>query len=159
MYRQSEKNLLNSNTSSACSDNTVNLGPTSGWDLLASLGHPCKFQRVSRLGSITARHSSSGRQQILRRWTEGATYIRQGGHHVGHWPTFLVGFLFVQLQISQQRKKIWVWTKHCLSHVGSKFVKIVPVCFQTGHYTRQPHLPLVFISPYGCMGGYLVYCV
>jgi len=27
--------------------------------------------------------------QTLRRWTEGATYIRQGGHHVGHWPTFL----------------------------------------------------------------------
>ena len=64
--------------------------PSSGWDLLASLGHPCKFQRVSCLGSITARHSSSGRQQTLRHWTEGATYIRQGGHHVGHWPTFLV---------------------------------------------------------------------
>jgi len=30
--------------------------------MLASLGHPCKFQRVSRLGSVTARHSSSGRQ-------------------------------------------------------------------------------------------------
>jgi len=26
------------------------------------LGHPSKFQRVSRLGSVTARHSSSGRQ-------------------------------------------------------------------------------------------------
>jgi len=26
----------------------------------------------------------------LRHWTEGATYIRQGGHHVGHWPTFQV---------------------------------------------------------------------
>jgi len=26
------------------------------------LGHPCKFQRVSRLVSVTARHSSSGRQ-------------------------------------------------------------------------------------------------
>jgi len=38
------------------------LRPTSGWDLLTSLGHPCKFQRVSRLGSVTARHSSSGRQ-------------------------------------------------------------------------------------------------
>ena len=35
---------------------------TSGWDLLASLGHPSKFERVSRLGSVTARHSSSGRQ-------------------------------------------------------------------------------------------------
>ena len=38
------------------------LRPTSGWDLLASLGHPCKFQRVSRLGSVTVRHSSSERQ-------------------------------------------------------------------------------------------------
>jgi len=36
--------------------------PTSGWDLLASLGHPCKFQRVSHLDSVTAQHSSSGRQ-------------------------------------------------------------------------------------------------
>jgi len=38
------------------------LRPISGWDLLASLGHPCKFQRVSRIGSVTTRHSSSGRQ-------------------------------------------------------------------------------------------------
>jgi len=29
-----------------------------------------------------------GVSQTLRRWTEGATYIRQVGHHVGHWPTF-----------------------------------------------------------------------
>ena len=64
------------------------LRPTSGWDRRGSLGHPCKFQRVSRLGSVTARHSSIGVSQTLRRSTEGATYIRQGGHHVGHWPTF-----------------------------------------------------------------------
>jgi len=38
------------------------LRPTSSWDPLASLGHPCNFQRVSHLGSVTARHSSSGRQ-------------------------------------------------------------------------------------------------
>ena len=38
------------------------LRPTNGWDLLATLGHPCNFQRVSRLGSVTARHSSSARQ-------------------------------------------------------------------------------------------------
>jgi len=71
------------------------LRPTSGWDRSSSLGHPCKFQRVSRLGSVTARHSSSGLSQTLRRWTEGATYIRQGGHHVGHWPTFLVTCVFI----------------------------------------------------------------
>jgi len=29
-----------------------------------------------------------GVSQTLRRWAEGATYIRQGGHHVEHWPTF-----------------------------------------------------------------------
>jgi len=38
------------------------LRPTSGWDRFVSLGHPSKFQRLSRLDSITARHSSSGRQ-------------------------------------------------------------------------------------------------
>jgi len=29
-----------------------------------------------------------GASQSLRRWAQGATYIRQGDHHVGHWPTF-----------------------------------------------------------------------
>ena len=58
-----------------------------GWDLLASLGHPCKFQRVSHLGSVTARHLVVGVSQTLGRWTEGATYIQQGGHNVGR-PTF-----------------------------------------------------------------------
>ena len=38
------------------------LRPTSSRDPLASLGDPSKFQRVLRLGSITAWHSSSGRQ-------------------------------------------------------------------------------------------------
>jgi len=66
------------------------LRPTNGWDRLTSLGHPCKFQLVLRLGSVTARHLVVGVSQTLRRWTEGVTYIRQGDHHVGHWPTFLV---------------------------------------------------------------------
>jgi len=30
--------------------------------------------------------------QTLRHWTEGAIYIQQGGHQIGHWPTFLVLF-------------------------------------------------------------------
>jgi len=45
--------------------------PTSGWDMLARLGHPSKFQRVSCLGSITARHSSSGRQPNLAALNRG----------------------------------------------------------------------------------------
>jgi len=40
----------------------MSMSPQYGELRLASLGHPNTFQRVSRLGSITARHSSSGRQ-------------------------------------------------------------------------------------------------
>jgi len=36
-------NLLNVDTSSTCLHNMVNFGHANGWDLLASLGHPCKF--------------------------------------------------------------------------------------------------------------------
>ena len=32
------------------------LRPTNGWGPSGSLRHPCKFQRVSRIGSVTARH-------------------------------------------------------------------------------------------------------
>jgi len=53
--------------------------------------HPCLT--FSYIGSVTARLSSSGRQPMFAAWNygtfaEGATYIRQGGHHVGHWPKF-----------------------------------------------------------------------
>jgi len=62
---------------------TAEIDPDSG-----SLRYPRKFQRVLRLGSVTARHLVVSVSQTLRRWTEGATYVRQGDHHVGHWPTF-----------------------------------------------------------------------
>jgi len=50
------KKLLSSNMSPTCPYNMVNFGPLagSGWDHFVSLGHPRKFQRVSRLGSVTA---------------------------------------------------------------------------------------------------------
>jgi len=38
------------------------LRPINGRDQLAGLGHPSIFQRGLRLGFVTARHSSSGRQ-------------------------------------------------------------------------------------------------
>jgi len=41
-----------------------------------------------RFDSVTARHLVVVVSQSLRRWTEGATYDRQGDHQVGHWPTF-----------------------------------------------------------------------
>jgi len=54
-----------------------------------------------------------GVSQTLRHWTEGATYIRQSGHHVGHWPTFLVlpMFLCCIIANSRQWSRIsYLWT-------------------------------------------------
>jgi len=57
----------------------------------------CPSLAFSYTGSITARHLSSGRQPnsvarykewIYGTFADGATCIRLGGHHVGHWPTF-----------------------------------------------------------------------
>ena len=45
------------------------LRPTSGWDRSGSLRHPCKFQRVSCLGSITGRHLVVCVSQTLQHWT------------------------------------------------------------------------------------------
>jgi len=67
MYQQSEKNLLNSNISFTWSQQYCELRPTSGWDRLASMGHPSKFQRVSHLGFITAATSlTAGQPNFVR---------------------------------------------------------------------------------------------
>ena len=84
------KNLLSTNMSSTCPHNIVNFQPINSWDRFDHLGHPSKFQLVSCLGSVTAWHLVVGVSWTLWRWTEGASYVRQGDHHVGHWPTFLV---------------------------------------------------------------------
>jgi len=56
------KKLLNSNISSTCPHTMVNFGPLTA-EMLASLGHPSKFQPVSRLGFVTARTLLNGGQQ------------------------------------------------------------------------------------------------
>jgi len=64
-YWQLEKSLLNSNISPHMFPQYGGHRPTNSWDLLVSLRYPSKFQRISRLGSVTARHSSSGHQPNL----------------------------------------------------------------------------------------------
>jgi len=64
------------------------LRPTNGWDRFTSLGHPCKFQRVSCLGSVTARHSSSGRQPNFAALNRGCLLYLAGRPSRWAWPTF-----------------------------------------------------------------------
>jgi len=83
-----KKNLLNSNTSFTCPDNIVNLRLLTaeiGWRVW---GTPANFNRIRVLAALLHDTLVVGISQTLWRSTEGATYIRQGGHHVEHWPTF-----------------------------------------------------------------------
>ena len=57
-----------------------------------------------------------GVSQTLRRWTEGATYIRQGGHQVGHWPTFLVSVESkITLLLTPSAYLVQLYCKRCLT--------------------------------------------
>jgi len=53
-------------------------------------GTPANFKRFRVFAALLPGTVVVGVSQTLQHWTEGATYILQGGHHVGHWPTFLV---------------------------------------------------------------------
>jgi len=73
-----EKNLLNIDTSSTCPHNMVKFGLLKAEICCRVWGTPANFN-----GTLVV-----GVSQTLRRWTESATYIRQGDNYVGHWPTF-----------------------------------------------------------------------
>jgi len=81
------------------------------WDLLASLGRPCKFQRVSRLGSVTARHSVVGVSQ---------TAALNRGRHL----------------YSAGRPSHWA-----LAHISSCFYFTILSFFTTGHFRCMYGLP------------------
>jgi len=49
---------------------------------------PANFNGFRVLAALLYGTPVLGVSQTLQRLTEGATYIPQGGHHVGHRPTF-----------------------------------------------------------------------
>jgi len=83
-----KKNLLNSNVSPTCPHNMVNFSPLAAEIRLRVWGTRAHFNGFRVLAALMLGTLIVGISQTLWRWTEGATYIRQGGHHFGHWPTF-----------------------------------------------------------------------
>jgi len=84
-----KKNLLSSNISSTWPHNMVNFGPLAADIFSLVWGTPANFSGFRVSAALLYCTPVVGVSQTLRRWTEDSTYIRQGGHHVGHWPTFL----------------------------------------------------------------------
>jgi len=98
MYRQSEKKFVKQQSLLHVCSQYGELRPTIGWDRFGSLGHPSYFQRLPRLGNVTARHVVVGVSQTLRRWTEappifGRAAIRLGIGPHSSWCCFVVVFV------------------------------------------------------------------
>jgi len=68
--------------------NMVNFGPLTAEVGSEVWGTPANFNGFRVLAALLHGTLVVAISQTLRRWTEGATYIRHGGHHVGHCPTF-----------------------------------------------------------------------
>jgi len=83
-------NVLSSNISSTCPHNMVNFGLLAAETVSLVWGTPANFNEFRVLAALLHGIPVLGVSQTLRRSTEGATYIRHGGHHIGHWPTFLI---------------------------------------------------------------------
>ena len=85
-----EKNLLSSSQQYLLHmhHNMVNFGPLAAEIGPLVWGTPANFNGFRVVAALLHGTVAVGVSQTLRRWTEGATYTRQGGHHVGHWPTF-----------------------------------------------------------------------
>jgi len=79
---------LNSNISSTCFYNMVNFGPLAAKIGSLVWGTPANFNGFRILAALLHGTLVVGVSQTLRRSREGGIYIRQGGHHAGHWPTF-----------------------------------------------------------------------
>ena len=90
-----KKNLLSSfNMPSRCPHNMMNFGPLAAEIVSLVWGTPGNFSGFRVLAALLHGTVVVGVSQTFRRWTEGATCIRQGGLHVRHWPTFLVILLY-----------------------------------------------------------------
>ena len=68
----------------------VNFGPLTAEISSGVWGTPANFNGFRVLAVLLQGTLVAGVSQTLWRWTDGTTYIRQGGHHVGHGARILV---------------------------------------------------------------------
>jgi len=90
MYRQSEK-MLNTNITSTDTHNIVNFGQLTaeiGWRRSMEVNQTLHDVWPSPWASTLCTALEQCASAKLQRSAEGATYIRQGGHHIGHRRTF-----------------------------------------------------------------------
>jgi len=76
------------NTSSTCPHSMVNFGPVTAENCWRVWGTPANFNGFRVLAALLHGTPEVSVSETLRRWTEGATYIRQGAITLGIGPHF-----------------------------------------------------------------------
>ena len=118
------------------------LRPTNGWDLFGSLGHPCKFQRVWRLGSVTGQHSISGCQPNFASLNRGR-YLYSAG-----WPSrWALAHILVSLAVNWN----WNWKHESINlYKNPKFTFICHLqnvmCCQCRHDNGEQNLLIYYVN-------------
>jgi len=112
-----------------CPHNMVNIGP-----LMAEIGPVvwgtlANFNGFHVLAALLHGSQVVSVSQTLRRWTEGATYVQQGDHHVGHWTTFLVtdGVAWsIRVSVCQHVNLSRLWGLHTLNMPFGLLTRVGP---------------------------------
>ena len=140
MYRQSEKNLLNSNASSACSDNIVNFGLLTAEICWRDRGTPTNFNGFCVLAALYCTASSSGRQPnfaALNRGRHLCSAGRPSGWALAHIlvrPTLLPGWVrsiaISGLYVSLSARIAVAWS----SSDDSAICYVLPVLWMTSRF-------------------------
>jgi len=106
-HNRALQSRMSSNICSTCPHDMVNFGPLAAEIASLVWGTPGNFNGFHVLAALLHGTLVLGISETLRCWTEGATYIWQGGHHVGHWPTFSIIYKSFKLSSS-----IALWPYH-----------------------------------------------
>ena len=109
----------------------VNFGPVAAEIVSLVWGTPGNFNGFRVLAALLHRTVVVGVSQTLRRSTEGATYIRQGGHDVGHWPRHWPTFLVVQYWANLQS----VHGFRCYDNAKCQRVLVLALCLVIFRYS------------------------
>jgi len=137
MYRQSEK-CIKWQYFLHMSSQYGELQPTNGWYVLASLGHPSKFQRVSRIGFVSAPTSLSGDQLNFARWLAFSC----AGIYIYILGAFAPNGILPAASLASKSCVLLYWQRYCTSLEQWASAKVCGVVqgVELRNFRRRRHL-------------------
>ena len=150
--------MLSSNISSSCPHNMVNFGPLVAKIISLVWGTPANFNGFRVLAALMHGTLVVGVSQTLRRWTEGATYNRQGARRPSRWALAHAHIYSLSLRCSEHcllTSLLWILntTWRHLGKYNNSFWLLLsdfsPNVMKNGLHSAQTslfHLKICFVS-------------